>query len=41
MAHTSQFSDVLEAADNLSHAEQEELIDILQRRLAQATRSKS
>ncbi len=33
MAHTSQFSDVLEAADNLSHAEQEELIDILQRRL--------
>jgi len=32
--------EVLEAADRLSHEEQEELIDILQRRLAQASRDR-
>ena len=32
------FSDVLEAADHLSQDEQQELIAILQRRLAQAAR---
>ncbi len=34
MMHVSQFGDVLEAADHLSHDEQEELIGILHRRLA-------
>ena len=38
MAHALQFGEVLEAADHLSHDEQEELIGILQRRLAQASR---
>ncbi len=32
------FGEVLEAADHLSHDEQEELIGILHRRLIQATR---
>jgi hypothetical protein len=32
------FGEVLEAADHLSHEEQEELIAILHRRLAQAAR---
>ena len=38
MAHVLQFGEVLEAADQLSHDEQAELIDILHRRLAQASR---
>lgn len=40
MAHTLQFGEVLEAADHLSHDEQEELIGILHRRLAQASRQR-
>lgn len=35
-----QFGEVLEAADHLSHDEQEELIGILHRRLAQASRQR-
>jgi len=35
-----QFGDVLEAANQLSHDEQEELIDILHRRLALASRQR-
>jgi hypothetical protein len=38
MATAWQFGEVLEAADHLSHEEQEELIGILHRRLAQASR---
>ncbi len=38
MAQVLQFGEVLEAADHLSHDEQEELIGILHRRLAQASR---
>jgi hypothetical protein len=34
------FGEVLEAADHLSHEEQEELIFILHRRLAQAARQR-
>ena len=40
MAHILQFGEVLEAADHLSHDEQEELIGILHRRLAQASRQR-
>ncbi len=40
MTHVLQFGEVLEAADHLSHDEQEELIGILHRRLAQATRQR-
>ena len=40
MDHVLQFGEVLEAADQLSHDEQEELIDILHRRLAQASRQR-
>ena len=40
MTHVLQFGEVLEAADRLSHDEQEELIDILHRRLAQASRQR-
>ena len=40
MAHVLQFGEVLEAADHLSHDEQEELIGILRRRLAQAYRQR-
>ena len=40
MAHVLQFGEVLEAADQLSHDEQEELIGILRRRLAQASRQR-
>jgi hypothetical protein len=40
MAHILQFGEVLEAADQLSHDEQEELISILHRRLAQASRQR-
>ena len=32
------FSDVIEAIDQLSHDEQEELIDVVRRRLAEARR---
>lgn len=32
------FSDVIEAIDELSHDEQEELIDVVRRRLAEARR---
>jgi hypothetical protein len=38
MAHVLPFGEVLEAADHLSAEEQEELIAILHRRLAQAAR---
>ncbi len=38
MMHVLQFNEVLEAADHLSHGEQEELIGILHRRLALASR---
>ncbi len=38
MAQLLPFGEVLEAADHLSHDEQEQLIGILHRRLAQATR---
>jgi len=40
MAHHLPFGEVLEAADQLSHDEQEELIGILHRRLAQASRQR-
>ena len=40
MAHVLQFGEVLEAADHLSQDEQEELIGILHRRLAQASRQR-
>ncbi len=40
MANTLPFGDVLEAADRLSQDEQEELIAIIQRRLAQAARQR-
>ena len=40
MAHALPFGEVLEAADRLSHGEQEELVAILQRRLAQAARQR-
>ncbi len=40
MAKVLQFGEVLEAADCLSHEEQEELINILHRRLAQAARQR-
>ncbi len=40
MSQTLKFAEVLEAADYLSHDEQEELIDILHRRLAQASRQR-
>lgn len=40
MANVLQFGEVLEAADHLSQEEQEELIAILHRRLAQATRQR-
>jgi len=38
MAHVWRSREVLEAVDHLSHDEQEELIGILHRRLAQASR---
>ncbi|MBI3466150.1 MAG: hypothetical protein HY000_24310 [Planctomycetes bacterium] len=38
MTHVTPFSEVLEAADHLSQDEQQELIAILNRRLAQAIR---
>jgi hypothetical protein len=40
MAHVLPFAEVLEAADRLSQDEQEELIAILHRRLAQAARQR-
>ena len=40
MTHVLPFGEVLEAADQLSHDEQEELISILHRRLAQAARQR-
>ena len=40
MVHVLPFGEVLEAADHLSHDEQEELIGILHRRLAQAFRQR-
>jgi len=40
MTHVLPFGEVLEAADHLSHDEQEELISILHRRLAQAARQR-
>lgn len=40
MAQALQFGEVLEAAEQLSRDEQEELIDILHRRLAQASRQR-
>ncbi|HLQ43578.1 MAG TPA: hypothetical protein VK137_02525, partial [Planctomycetaceae bacterium] len=40
MSHVMPFSEVLEAADQLSHDEQQELIAILNRRLAQAIRQR-
>ena len=40
MAHALQFGEVLEAADHLSHDEQVELVGILHRRLAQASRQR-
>ena len=40
MTHVMPFSEVLEAADHLSHDEQQELIAILNRRLAQAIRQR-
>jgi hypothetical protein len=40
MAHELPFGEVLEAAEHLSHDEQEELIAILHRRLAQAARQR-
>lgn len=40
MAQALPFGEVLEAADHLSHEEQEELIGILHRRLAQASRQR-
>jgi hypothetical protein len=38
MTHVMPFGEVLEAADHLSHDEQQELIAILNRRLAEAAR---
>jgi hypothetical protein len=40
MTHALPFAEVLEAADHLSQDEQQELIDILNRRLAQAARQR-
>lgn len=40
MSHILQFGEVLEAADHLSAEEQEELIAILQRRMAHAARQR-
>lgn len=40
MTHVMPFGEVLEAADHLSHDEQQELIAILNRRLAQAIRQR-
>jgi uncharacterized protein YciW len=40
MTHVLPFGEVLEAADHLSQDEQEELIAILHRRLAQAARQR-
>ena len=40
MTHVLPFGEVLEAADHLSQEEQEELIAILHRRLAQAARER-
>jgi 16S rRNA C1402 N4-methylase RsmH len=40
MPHVLPFSEVLEAADHLSHYEQQELVAILNRRLAQALRQR-
>ena len=40
MAHVMPFAEVLEAAEDLSQDEQEELIAILRRRLAQAARQR-
>jgi hypothetical protein len=40
MAHGMSFGEVLEVADQLSQEEQEELIAILRRRLAQAGRQR-
>ena len=38
MTQVLPFGEVLEAADKLSHDEQEELVSVLHRRLAQASR---
>jgi hypothetical protein len=40
MTQTLPFGEVLEAADQLSHDEQEELVAILRKRLAQAARQR-
>jgi hypothetical protein len=40
MTHVMPFGEVLEAADHLSHDEQQELIAILNRRLAVAARKR-
>lgn len=40
MSEVKQFGEVLEAADSLSQEEQQELIDILQRRMAQEARKR-
>ncbi len=40
MTHAMPFSEVLEAADHLSQDEQQELVAILNRRLAQAIRQR-
>ena len=40
MAHTLPFGEVLEAADQLSHDEQQELIAILHCRMSQAARQR-
>ena len=40
MAHALPFGEVVEAADHLSHEEQELLIGILNRRLAHASRQR-
>ena len=41
MPHEMPFGEVLEAADHLSHEEQQELIAILNRRLTQAARQRA
>lgn len=40
MSASLAFRDVVEAADHLSHEEQQELVDIVQRRLALAARQR-
>ena len=40
MTHNLQFAEVVEAVDHLSLDEQQELIDIVHRRLAQAVRAR-